>query len=63
VVRAAAARYGISHLAVTQELLRSYPGLTLAALDARPHMKRLFFAGDPQGEFLALYRIEGAALR
>jgi hypothetical protein len=62
-VRAAAGRYGISHLAVTQDLLRGYPWLSVEAIDARPHMKRVFFAGDPRGEFLALYAIEGAVLR
>jgi hypothetical protein len=62
-VRAAAGRYGISHLAVTHDLLRNYPGLTVEGIDARPHMQRLFFAGDPRGEFLALYAIQGAVLR
>ena len=61
--RAAAARYGIEYLAVTPELLRGYPGLTLDRIDARPHLKRVFFAGDRAGDFLALYRLEGAVLR
>jgi len=59
----AAARYGITHLAITHDLLRAYPGLTLDRLEARPHMKRIFLAGDPAGEFLALYAIQGAAIR
>ena len=63
IARAAAARYGIGYLAMTQALLRRYPGLSLERIEARPHMKRVFFAGDPKGEFLALYRVEGAALR
>jgi hypothetical protein len=58
-----AARYGITHIAITHELLRSYPGLRLEQIGARPHMRRLFFAGDPDGEFLALFAIRGAALR
>jgi hypothetical protein len=62
-VRAAAGRYGVSHLAITREVLSWYPGLTLEAIESRPHMKRLFLDGDPHGEFLALYAIEGAVLR
>jgi hypothetical protein len=62
-VRAAAARYGVTHIAITDALLRLHPGLTLARIDARPHMRRLLLAGEPAGEFLALYAIEGAALR
>jgi hypothetical protein len=61
--RSAALRYGVDYLAITQDLLHWYPGLTLAHIDARPHLKRVFFSGDPQGEFLALYHLEGAVPR
>jgi hypothetical protein len=61
--RAAASRYGVSHVAITPLVLSWYPGLTLEKIESRPHMKRIFLDGDPGGEFLALYAIEGAALR
>ncbi|HEY2941822.1 MAG TPA: hypothetical protein VGN09_05255 [Vicinamibacteria bacterium] len=57
-VRAAAAAYGVQYLLVDPALLARHPPVTLADLDRRPHLRRVHFAGDPEGEFVAIYRLE-----
>ena len=60
-VRAAAAPYGVRYLLVDPALLARYPPVTLTDLDRRPHLRLAHFSGDPEGEFVAVYRLEGTA--
>jgi hypothetical protein len=53
---AEAARFGVSHLVVTPELL-AVLGLTLEEVDARPYLRRVHFSGDPAGDYVALFAV------
>lgn len=61
-VRRALSPYGVQYFLVTPELLTTFPGLTLADLESRPHLERVSITGDPGGDFVAIFRIrpEGA---
>jgi hypothetical protein len=59
-VRAAAAPYGVQYLLVDPALLARYPPVTLADLDRRPHLRLAHLSGDPQGDFVAIYRLSPA---
>jgi hypothetical protein len=61
-VRRALSAYGVSYFLVTPNLLATFPGLTLADLEARSHLERVHMTGDPAGDFVAIFRIrpEGA---
>ena len=56
-VRTAAAPYGVQYLLVDPALLARYPPVTLADLDRRPHLRRVHFSGDPDGDFIAVFRL------
>jgi hypothetical protein len=55
-VRASAAPYGVTHLAATRSLLARH-GLSLARLGARSHFRRVYFTGDPAGDFVAVLEL------
>ena len=55
-VRATAASYGVTYLMVTPPLLAPH-GLDLARLEARPHLRRVFFSGDRAGDYVAVFEI------
>lgn len=55
-VRGAAAPYAVTHLVATPAVLARY-GVSLADMDARRYLRRVFTAGDPAGEFLAVFEI------
>jgi hypothetical protein len=59
-VRDAAAAYAVTHLVATPEVLARY-GVSLADMDARGDLRRVFTAGDPAGDFLAIFEIVGGA--
>ncbi len=52
-----AARYGVRYLLVGPALLARHPPLTLRDLDRKRHLRRLHLAGDPGGDFVAIYRV------
>ena len=54
-----AAPFGVTHLAVTRSLLSRY-GQSLAALEARSHFRRVYFTGDPAGNFVAVLELKPA---
>jgi hypothetical protein len=56
-LRASAAAYGVTYLAVTPSLLAQH-GLSLAQLEARPHFHRVYFTGDPAGNFVAVLELQ-----
>jgi hypothetical protein len=56
-VRAAAAPYRVEYLLVDPALLARYAPLTLAELERRPHLRRVHFSGDPDGDFIAVFRL------
>ncbi len=51
-----AARYGVSHLVVTKELLDA-AGVTLQDVDRRPYLRRVHFSGDPEADYVALFAV------
>jgi hypothetical protein len=51
-----AARYGVSHLVVTKELL-DVAGVTLQDVDRRPYLRRVHFSGDPEADYVALFAV------
>jgi len=51
-----AARFGVTHLVVTPELLAEM-GVSLGEVEARPYLRRVHFAGDPEGEYVALFAV------
>lgn len=53
----AAARYGVGYLLVGPAYLAEHSALTLADLDRKGHLRRLHLAGDPDGDFVAVYRV------
>jgi hypothetical protein len=55
-VRAAAAPYGVTHLVSSLGIVYRH-GVTVADLDTRPHLRRVFLSGDPVREHLAIYEI------
>jgi hypothetical protein len=57
--RKAAAIYRVEYLLVDPALVARYPTVTLADLARRPHLRRVHFSGDPDGDFVAVFRIEG----
>jgi hypothetical protein len=59
-VRAAAAPYRVAYLVVTPRLLEAFPGVTLADIEARPFLRRVAFAGDPAGDYVAIYGLQPA---
>lgn len=56
-VRAAAAPYGVQYLVVDPVLLARYAPVNLADLERRPHLRRVHFSGDPDGDFIAVFRL------
>ena len=56
-LRASAAPYGVTYLAVTPSLLAQH-GLSLAQLEARSHFHRVYFTGDPAGNFVAVLELQ-----
>jgi len=56
-VRAAAAPYRVQYLLVDPALLARYAPVTLADLERRPHLRRVHFSGDPDGDFIAVFRL------
>ena len=57
-VREAAAPYGVRYLLVDPPLLARHFPVTLADLERRPHLRRVHFSGDPEGDFVAIYRLD-----
>jgi hypothetical protein len=55
-VRGAAGRYEVTHLVLTPAVARRY-GTSVADLDARTYLRRVFTTGDVAGQFLAIYEI------
>jgi hypothetical protein len=53
---AQAARWGVSHFVVTREFLAAY-GVGLDELETRPYLRRVHFAGDARGEYVAVFAI------
>jgi hypothetical protein len=52
----------VRYLVVTPSLLsRYYPGSDLDQLGAARHLRKVFFTGDPHGEFVAIFRVEKRA--
>lgn len=61
-VLAEASRYGVRYLVVTPALLgRYYPDTDLDRIGAARHLRRVFFTGDPRGDFVAIFRVEKRA--
>jgi hypothetical protein len=61
-VLAEAARYGIRYVVVTPSLLnRYYPGTDVGRIGALRHLRRVFFSGDPAGDFVAIFRVDKRA--
>jgi hypothetical protein len=56
-VSAAAARYGVGYLLVGPAYLAEHSALTLADLDRKGHLRRLHLAGEPDGDFVAIYQV------
>jgi hypothetical protein len=56
-VRAAAAVYGVQYLLVDPALLARYAPLALIDLERRPYLRRVHFSGDPDGDFIAVFRL------
>jgi len=54
--RAEAARYGIRYVLVTPNLVSDLD-LRLEDLDGRPYLRRVHFAGDPRGEYVAVFAV------
>src|SRR6185369_8561827 len=54
--RVDAARYGVRYLLVTPVLVADM-GLRLEDLDARPYLRRVHLAGDPRGEYVAVFAV------
>jgi hypothetical protein len=59
-VRAAAAPYGLRYLIVDPALLARFPTVTLDALQRRPHLRLVHLSGDPEGDFVAVFQLDGA---
>lgn len=57
-VRAGVAPYGVRYLLVDPALLARHPPVTLADLDRRPGLRRVLLSGDPEGDFVAIYRLD-----
>ena len=56
---AAAARYGVRYLVVTPYLLSTYySGTDLGRIGAQRHLQSVFFTGDPDGDYVAIYRVK-----
>jgi len=61
-VLAEAARYGVRYFVVTPSLIQSYyRGTDLGRIGAQPYLRRVFFSGDPEGDFIAIFRVEKRA--
>jgi hypothetical protein len=58
-VRAVAAPYRVQYLLVDPALLARYAPVTLSDLERRPHLRHVHFSGDPDGDFIAVFRLEG----
>jgi len=56
--RALFERYGVRYALFTPELLLEQPGLTWPALSQRAHWRVVWTAGEPDGEFFAVLRLE-----
>ena len=54
--RVDAARYGVRYLLVTPVLVADM-GLRLEDLDTRPYLRRVHLAGDPRGEYVAVFAV------
>lgn len=54
--RAEAARYGIRYVLVTPNLVSDLD-LRLEDLDRRPYLRRVHFAGDARGEYVAVFAV------
>jgi hypothetical protein len=58
-VVAEAARWGVAYFVVTPYLLKHYyRAADLDGIGALRHLRSVFFAGDPDGDFVAIYRVE-----
>lgn len=55
--RASAAPFGVTYLAVTRPLLARH-GLGLERLETRSHFRRVYFTGDPAGDFVAVLELQ-----
>jgi hypothetical protein len=60
-VRTAAAPYRVQYLLVDPALLARYPPVTLADLGRRPHLRLAHLSGDPERDFVAIYRLQATA--
>jgi hypothetical protein len=61
-VLAEAAHYGVRYFVVTPSLLATYyPGTDLGRISALRHLRKVFFSGDPSGDFVAIFRVEKRA--
>ncbi|MCI0410756.1 MAG: hypothetical protein L0191_19715, partial [Acidobacteria bacterium] len=49
--------YGVSHVVVEPDLLGAHPRLTLDRLRSRPNWEEVFVAGDPERDFVAIFRV------
>jgi hypothetical protein len=59
---AEAARYGVRYVVVTPAFLTSYyPASDIGQIGAQRHLRRVFFSGDPDGDFVAIFRVEKRA--
>jgi hypothetical protein len=54
---AALARYGVTHLLVTRELLDLHPGATLEGIESRSDLELVAVSGDRQGDFTAVFEL------
>jgi hypothetical protein len=57
---AEAARWGVSHFVVTPDFLAPY-GVGLDELEGRPYLRRVHFAGDTRGAYVAVFAIRPRA--
>lgn len=58
-VVAEAAKWGVGYFVVTPYLLKHYyRGTDLDRIGALAHLRRVFFSGDPERDFVAIYRVE-----
>jgi hypothetical protein len=56
--RSAARRYRLRYLVVTPALLSAYPDVRLSDLERREDLDRVFFTGNPRGDYVAIFRLK-----
>jgi hypothetical protein len=54
---AALARYGVTHLLVTRDLLALHPGATLEGIESRSDLDLVAISGDRHGDFTAVFEL------